>query len=192
MLKERNLQRPLCLGIPRGGVVIASVLAQELGGDLDVALARKLRAPDQPELAVGAIGEDGVARLNTFGDSVARMDPGYLSQEIVDQTAEIKRRRRLIRAIRSAAPIAGRSVIVSDDGIATGSTMIAALQVIRAQEPAELLVASPVVAPDCLPLLRQRCDDVIFLLSPGDFFAIGQFYGDFHQVDDEEMLALLR
>jgi predicted phosphoribosyltransferase len=191
-LKGRPLREPLVLAIPRGGVVTGAVLARELGAELDVVLARKLRAPGQPELAIGAVAEEGQAYLNPQAEEFLDVLGEYLVQERRHQLAEIARRRRLFRAARHAARLAGRSVIVTDDGIATGSTMIAALQAARAQKPRELIVAVPVAPADRLEEVRRWCDDVVCLLSPEEFWAVGQFYADFTQVEDEEVVRLLR
>jgi putative phosphoribosyl transferase len=193
MLKGRALHDPLVLAIPRGGVVTGAVLARELGAELDVVLSRKLRAPDQPELAIGAIAEDGRVYLNHHAEAFLEfIGEEYLAAERRHQLAEIARRRKLFRAVRPQAAVAGRSVIVTDDGIATGATMIAALQAVKAQDPREVIVAVPVASPDRLEVVRRWCDDVVCLLSPERFWAIGQFYEDFTQVEDEQVLQLLR
>lgn len=190
-IKGRPLHDPLILAIPRGGVVTGAELARELGAELDVVLSRKLRAPHQSELAIGAITETGQVFLNAY---VRQMDlpAGYLETERIHQLAEIARRRKLFRAARPAAPIAGRSVIVTDDGIATGATMMAALQSLKPQGPRELIVAVPVAPPDRLDELRQYADAVICLSTPEAFMAVGQFYEDFRQVEDDEAVELLR
>ncbi len=196
LLKERPatrpLVRPLVLGIPRGGLVIGAALARELGGELDVVLSRKLRAPYQQELAIGAIGEDGSVYLNR---DVYEEDPrlaDYLEHEKRRQLDEIARRAAMIRAVRPAAEITGRSVVVTDDGLATGATMIAALRTLRHKGPRELIVAVPVAPPDRLEEVRPLCDDAVCVATPDDFWAIGQFYERFDPVEDEEVLALLR
>ncbi len=191
-LKGRELHDPLVLAIPRGGVVTGAVLARELGADLDVVLSRKLRAPMEPELAVGAVSEDGRVYLNHHAQEVLGLTDDYLAEERRHQLGEIERRKKLFRGVRPAAPVAGRSVIVTDDGIATGSTMIAALQAVKTQDPREVVVAVPVASPDRLEEVRKWCDDVVCLLSPEEFWAIGQFYQDFTQVEDEEVVKLLR
>jgi len=191
-LKGRELHDPLVLAIPRGGVVTGAVLAQELGADLDVVLSRKLRAPGQPELAVGAVSEDGQVYLNHYAREFLDQMEEYLAQERRHQLAEIARRKKLFRGVRPQAPVAGRSVIVTDDGIATGSTMIAALQTVKTQNPHEVLVAVPVASPDRLAEVRHWCDGVVCLLAPEEFWAIGQFYEDFTQVEDEEVVQILR
>jgi putative phosphoribosyl transferase len=191
-LKARELHDPLVLAIPRGGVVVGAELAQELGADLDVVLSRKLRAPGQPEFAIGAICEDGRVYLNKTVEGFLGSMEEYLEQEGGYELSEIARRKKLFRAIRPQAPIEGRSVIVTDDGIATGSTMIAGLQTIKARNPGEVIVAVPVASPDRLEEVRRWCDDVVCLLAPEDFWAIGQYYEDFTQVTDEEVIDLLR
>jgi putative phosphoribosyl transferase len=191
-LKGRPLHEPLVLAIPRGGLVTGAVLAQELGAELDVALARKLRAPGQPELAIGAVAEDGSVYLNHHAQNFLEGLEEYLAEERQYQLAELARRQRVFRAVRPRARIAGRSVIVTDDGIATGATMIAALQAIRTHQPRELIVAVPVASPDRLAEVRRWCDDAVCLLCPENFWAVGQFYQDFRQVEEEEAVELLR
>jgi predicted phosphoribosyltransferase len=131
-LKGRELRNPLVLAIPRGGVATGLALARELNVELDVVLSRKLRAPFNPEYALGAIAEDGQVTFNPDARGLAEASKEYLEEEKQHQLREIARRKKLFRAVRPAASIAGRSVIVTDDGIATGSTMIAALQSVRA------------------------------------------------------------
>jgi putative phosphoribosyl transferase len=191
-LKGRPFRDPLILAIPRGGVVTGVVLARELGAELDVVLSRKLRAPYQPELAVGAVGEDGGVYLNQRARDALDVTDEYLAEERRRQLGEIARRQAMFRGVRPEASLAGRSVIVTDDGIATGATMIAALQVARAKGPHELIVAVPVAPLDRLDQVRLHCDEVICLLTPADFWAVGQFYLDFAQVEDSEVVELLR
>jgi predicted phosphoribosyltransferase len=191
-LKGRELHDPLVLAIPRGGVVTGAVLARELGADLDVVLSRKLRAPGQPELAVGAVTEDGRVYLNRHARAFLDLMEDHLAKERRYQLGEIARLKKLFRGARPQAPVAGRSVIVTDDGIATGSTMIAALQAVKTQNPREMIVAVPVASPDRLEEVRRWCDDVVCLLSREVFWAIGQFYQDFTQVEDDEVVKLLR
>jgi putative phosphoribosyl transferase len=191
-LKGYDLRDPLVLAIPRGGVVTGAVLAHELGAELDVVLSRKLRAPNQPELALGAVSETGDVYLNRFHEEPPDWLNEYLAGERQHQLAEIARRKKLFRSIRPAARIKDRSVLVTDDGIATGSTMIAALKTVRSQEPYELIVAVPVASPDRLREVRRHCDEVVCLLAVEDFWAVGQFYEDFSPVEDEEAAELLR
>ena len=192
VLKERTLHDPVVLAIPRGGIVTGAVLARELGADLDVVLARMLRAPGQPEVAVGAVAEDGAVYLNRHAEAFTERMEEYLDEERAYQLAEIARRRKLFRGVRPPAPLTGRSVIVTDDGLATGATMIAALRTVRAQQPRELIAAVPVASPDRLAEVRHWCDDVVCLFAPEEFWAVGQFYEDFTQVEDADVVVLLR
>jgi predicted phosphoribosyltransferase len=188
----RELRNPLVLAIPRGGVVTGAVLARELGAELDVVLSRKLRAPGRPELAIGAVGEGGQTYVDPSTQELLDLPDEYIAAERTHQLEEIARRKALCRSVRPQAPTQGRSVIVTDDGIATGSTMIAALQVVRAQHPFETIVAVPVAPPDRLIHVRALCDQVICLLTPRDFWAVGQFYKDFKTVEYTEAVELLR
>lgn len=191
-LKSYRFHAPVVLAIPRGGVVTGAVLARELGAELDVVLSRKLRAQYQPELAIGAVAEDGQIYVESRVREALELTDEYLSEEQSYQLGEIERRKRLFRTVRSRAPVKDRSVIVTDDGIATGSTMIAALQTVKAQKPHELIVAVPVAPFSRLAEIRRRCDDVVCVLAPVDFWAIGQFYEDFPQIEDAEVISLLR
>lgn len=191
VLKERTLHNPLVLAIPRGGVVTGAVLARELHADLDVVLSRKLRAPDQPELAIGAIAEGGEIYLNPYAKEL-ELSESYLAEERRRQLAEIARRQKLFRSVLPAASVKGRSIILTDDGIATGSTMMAALHVVQGQQPHEVIVAVPVAPPERLDEIRLFCNEVICLLQPEYFMAVGQFYERFQQVEDEEVVEILR
>jgi hypothetical protein len=189
--RGRALRDPLVLAIPRGGAVTGAVLARELGAELDVVVVRKLRHPDQPELAIGAVSEQGRIYLNPEAEFLVGVDEQYLEQEGRRQRAEIARRTRLFRAARPPAAVRGRSVIVVDDGIATGATMIAALQVVRTEEPHELIAAAPVASPDRVREIRRWCDQVICVYTPARFRAIGEFYEDFTQVDEQQVVQVL-
>jgi predicted phosphoribosyltransferase/dienelactone hydrolase len=192
LLKGRDMHNPLVLAIPRGGVITGAALAEELGAELDVVLSRKLRAPGHQELAVGAIAENGDIYLNEYAHRLVDFADVYFRQECKLQAREIARRKQLFRAVRPQAAIAGRTVIVTDDGIATGSTMIAALQSIRALNPRELIVAVPVAAPDRLAEVRQWCDEAVCVWTPANLAAVGEYYADFRQINDDEVLAVLR
>jgi predicted phosphoribosyltransferase len=187
----RQFVRPLVLAIPRGGLVTGAVLARDLDAELDVVLARKLRAPLQRELAIGAVAEDGGQFLNRGARDLPGVSDEYIARESSYQLDEILRRKQVFRSVRPPAEVAGRSVIVTDDGIATGATVIAALQTVRTRRPHELIVATPVGSPDRIEEVSRWCDEVICLLTPADFWAIGQFYADFSQVSDDEAVAIL-
>lgn len=191
-MKNRKLHDPLVLAIPRGGLPVGAVLAQGLEAELDIVLSRKLPAPGQPELAIGAISEDGQVYLNDDARGLVAELDDYLVSECRHQMAEIARRKKLFRQVRPPARIAGRSVILTDDGIATGSTMIAALQTVKSQKPEEIIVAIPVASPDRLKEVSKLCDETVCLLVPEDFMSVGQFYWEFTQVEDREAIRLLR
>jgi putative phosphoribosyl transferase len=191
-MRDLKLDNPLVLAIPRGGVATGAVLARELGGELDVVLSRKLRAPSQPELAIGAISEDGQVHLNRSAVEALGVTDEYLQEEKQHQLAEIGRRKQLFRSVRPEAPIRGRTVVVTDDGIATGSTMMAAVQIVRSQRPSQLIVAVPVAPLDRLAAFEASCDRFVCLHSPAEFWAVGQFYEDFPTVEDEQVVELLK
>jgi len=188
-LKTIALHDPVVLGIPRGGAVVAAAIAHGLNAELDVVLAHKLRAPLQPELAIGAIDEEGNKILSPLG---AYVPQDYVKQEVQHQLNEIERRKKLFRPIRPQAILAGRSVIITDDGIATGSTMFAAIAAVQHHQPRELIVAIPVGPAETIKELRQRCDRVICIASPADFQAVGEFYQEFEATEDAEVVELLR
>lgn len=190
-LKGRELVDPLVLAIPRGGLVTGAALAQGIGAELDVVLSRKLRAPGLPDVAVGAISEDGRVCMSPYALEYFELPDDYLTGERNHQLEEITRLQRLFRAARPWAPMTGRSVIVTDDGMTTGATMSAALQTIRAQHPRELIVAIPVAAVAPLEDVSHLCDAVICLHTPERFSSIGQYYKDFAPIDDEQAVKLL-
>ncbi|MBI4357299.1 MAG: phosphoribosyltransferase [Gammaproteobacteria bacterium] len=182
---------PLVLGIPRGGIVIAKILSDQLKGDLDVILIRKIGAPGNPEFAIGAVTESGrfwaAEHLQKF-----RIPARYVKDEVQKELAIICQRRLAYTPIRPSLPIEERTVIIVDDGIATGSTMKAALEELRTHHPQKIIVAIPVAPSDSLISIRVLADEVVCLLEPIDFYAVGQFYQDFPQVSDKEVIALLK
>lgn len=189
-LAHHRGRNPLVLAIPRGAVPMGRVLADELEGELDVVLVRKLRSPASAEFAVGSIDESGWAYVAEYAAS-AGADHAYLEQEKRFQLDVLHKRRAQYTPKRAPIDAKGRIAIVVDDGLATGATMIAALHAARAKQPARLVCAVPVAAPESLELVRTHADEVICLDAPEGFFAVGQFYGEFRQVDDEEVIALL-
>jgi len=185
--KGRN---PLVLAIPRGAVEMGRVLADELEGELDVVLVRKLGAPYSAEFAVGAIDETGWAYVADYARG-AGADEAYLEREQRAQLELLRKRRAQYTPHRPPIDPKGRIAIVVDDGLATGATMIAALHAVRARQPERLVCAVPVAAPDSLELVRPYCDEVVCLEAPPEFFAVGQFYRQFRQVEDDEVIELL-
>jgi putative phosphoribosyl transferase len=191
-LRGSDTEKPLVLAIPRGGIEVGAAIARGLGCDLDVVLSRKLRAPHQPELAIGAVSESGAVYLNRFATAMTDAGQAYVEAERKKQLEEIDRRRKMFRAVRPQADVRGRTVILTDDGIATGATMIAALKTVRAAGAKQVIVAVPVGSPDRIDALRPLCDRVECLLEPAEFWAVGQFYRHFEQVSDERVVELLR
>jgi putative phosphoribosyl transferase len=183
---------PLILGIPRGGVVIADTIAQDLKTDLDIVLTRKLPAPGNPELALGAVSESGRIHIRHEIAEKVGADEDYLQQEIERQLAELQARRQRYRRVLSKAALEGRMVILVDDGVATGSTMQASLWAARDEGPKEVVVAVPVGAQDAIERLEHEADDVVCPYVPPDFYAISQFYAEFEQVEDPEVIAILQ
>lgn len=182
---------PLVLAIPRGALPMGRLLADRLQGELDVVLVRKLRSPFSPEYAIGSIDELGWAYIAPYARS-AGADEAYIEREKREQLQLLRERRARYTPGRAAADPAGRVVIVVDDGLATGATMLAALHAVRAHGPQRLLCAVPVASQEALELVRPHADEVVCLHAPPDFQAVGQFYRTFGQVDDEEAIALLR
>jgi putative phosphoribosyl transferase len=182
-------QHPLVLAIPRGAVPMAKTLAAQLQGELDVVLVRKLRAPGNPELAIGAMDETGWVYLAEHARHMAGAE--HIEREKQIQMDVMRQRRAQYTPVRPPLDPAGRVVIVVDDGLATGSTMIAALHAIRARNPKKLVCAVPVAPPDTLEKVAPLADETVCLYAPEMFYAVGQFYMDFPQVTDEEVMALL-
>lgn len=180
----------LVLAIPRGAVEMGAEVARALDGELDVVLVRKLRAPYNPELAVGSIDESGWTYLATHA-RLAGADQAYLAKEKETQLALLRSRRAQYTPARAPADPRGRVAIVVDDGIATGASMIAALHSVRARNPARLICAVPVAAPDSAERVKDYADELVCLQTPHEFMAVGQFYRHFPQVEDDEVVKLL-
>jgi putative phosphoribosyl transferase len=181
-------QQPLVLGVPRGAVPMASIIADALGGDLDVVLVRKLRAPGQPELAIGAVDEAGAILKGTYFEIAS---DEYLREEIRTQQEILRTRRELDTRAQQAVDPSGRVVIIVDDGIATGSSMLSAIRSVHARRPRRIVVAIGVAPITSLARMRAEADEVVCLHSPEHFRAVGQFFEDFSEVTDEMVVEAL-
>ena len=187
-------EAPVILALPRGGVPVGAEVARALDAPLDVLLVRKIGAPGNPELGLGAAVE-GPEVTVVLDDRLVRMvapSRDYLKTEIRRQGEEIGRRRALYAPARTPIPLAGRCVVLVDDGIATGGTARAALRALRRQAPVRLVLAAPVASLEAAEALRTEADETVFLATPDDFMAVGAFYDDFRQTEDQEVVQLLR
>lgn len=181
-------RRPLVLGIPRGGVPMARVIADALDGDVDVVFVRKLRAPGQPELAIGAVDERGTVLKGAYYDIA---DEAYLREEIRTQQEVIRAKRQLYTRARGPIDPASRIVIIVDDGIATGSSLLAAIRAVRAAKPQKIIAAIGVAPRDSLARIAAEADEVVCLETPAGFLSVGQFFEDFSEVTDDMVMAAL-
>jgi predicted phosphoribosyltransferase len=181
----------LVLGLPRGGIPVAHEVARALQAPLDVFVVRKLGVPGQEELAMGAIATGNVRVVNRDVVDALGISPEVLDEVAAAETLELERREVSYREGQAAPRVAGRTVVLVDDGLATGSTMRAAVAALRQQGPARIVVAVPVAAPSTCAELRAEVDDVVCVATPEPFLAVGRFYEDFSQTTDEEVRALL-
>jgi predicted phosphoribosyltransferase len=182
---------PVVVGLPRGGVPVAREVALALDAPLDILAVRKLGAPHNPEYGIGAVAEDGTRVLDSEALGVLGIDGVTLESIAAREVTELRRRVALYRDDRPPIELSGRTVIVVDDGIATGVTDAAALLAVRRRDPQRLILAVPVCAPDSMRRLREYADDIVCLHAPPLFHGVGQWYRDFSQVSDEEVMAVL-
>ncbi len=187
-----HLSDPIILAIPRGGVVTGFVLATEIDAELDIVVSRKLGSPGQPELAMGAVMHDGTVFMNEEVASYVGASRGYVEEETERQIDEARRRLQVYRGDRPYPRLQDRSVIIVDDGVATGATMITAIRWVKRQGAKEVIAATPVAPIETFVRLKKEADRVICPELPEPFFAIGQFYEEFPATADEEVVELLR
>jgi len=183
--------RPVVVALPRGGVPIAVEVARALDAPLDVLAVRKLGAPGNPELGVGAVAEDGTGVLDRRSAGALGMTAELLEATLARESEELRRRVERYRDGRAPIPVDGRTVIVVDDGLATGLTDLAALRALRKRGARRIVVAAPVGSPESVSMLSEEADEVLCLVVPQRLFGVGMWYADFSAVSDEEVLALL-
>jgi len=190
-LRDLELDAPLILGLPRGGVPVAREVADGLDAPLDVLVVRKIGAPGHAEYGIGAIGEEGVEVLDEDAMRALRLERADLEDTIARERTELQRRVQRYRGDRAPTPLRDRTVVIVDDGLATGNTARAAVAVVRQRGAGRVVIAVPVGAPPSIDELRRLADDVVCPHAPTSFRAVGSWYGDFHQVTDDEVQAHL-
>lgn len=193
VLAKKKLVAPVVLALPRGGVPVAAEIASALDAPLDIVLVRKIGVPFQPELAAAAVVDGGEPEVVTNDDVIklAGVTPADIEAGVKRELEEIERRRRAYLQGRARVPLEGRTVILVDDGIATGASVRAALRALRRKGPKALILAVPVAPPETVEALAKEVDEVVCLYAPESFFAIGVHYVDFHQMSDDEVVELL-
>jgi predicted phosphoribosyltransferase len=185
------VEQPVVIGLPRGGVPVAEEIAASLGAPLEILAVRKIGAPGNPEYGIGAIAEDGTRLLDLGAVAALGIDADELEGIVTRESAELRRRVEAYRGDRAPLSLQGRTVVVVDDGVATGVTDTAALRAARRRGPRRLVLAVPVCAPDSAARLREEADELVCLIEPAQLYGVGQWYADFTQVSDAEVLAAL-
>jgi len=184
-------QNPLVLAIPRGAVPMGAIIATELRGDLDVVLVRKIGAPGNAELAIGAIDEEGHIELNTIAH-LLRVSEHYIQEASAKELAKIRERRAQYTPVHRVVSAENRVVIIVDDGIATGATMLTAIHATQRKKPKKVVVAAAVASMEAAQRLQEAADETVFLAIPPDFGAVGAYFIDFRQVEDDEVITILK
>jgi putative phosphoribosyl transferase len=190
-LKEFKGKDVVVLGIPRGGVVVANEVAKALGAPLDVVVTRKIEAPGEPEYALGAVTQEGEVIMDRQAAESLGASPAYLDDQVRKKREEVKERMERLRGDKPYPRLEGKVVVIVDDGIATGSSVSAAVMSVKKRKPKEVVVAVPVAPADAVEMLAEEGARVVCLETPGPFLAIGEFYGDFDQVEDLEVKRIL-
>jgi len=191
-LAENRYSSMIVLGIPRGGVILGDIVAKKLGADFDIVIPRKLGAPENEELAIGAVMEDGTVYINRYIVNALRIPENYIQNERLRQVAEIRRRSTAYRKHDLSYKITDKNAIIVDDGIATGATVIASARWARKHHPSTLTIAVPVAPSQTVDVLEQESDSVIVLHKPHDFGSVGQFYEEFGPVSDDQVTQIMR
>jgi putative phosphoribosyl transferase len=190
-LKRYRGKDIVVLGIPRGGVVVANEVAKELEAPLDIVVSRKIEAPGEPEFALGAVTQEGEVIMDRQAAESLGATPQYLDDQIRKKREEVKDRMRMLRGDAPYPELEGRTIIIVDDGIATGSSVSAAVMSVKKRRPKEIIVATPVAPKDAVETLSEDNTKVVSLETPSAFLAIGEFYQDFGQVEDIEVKRII-
>ena len=191
-LKYLTDKNPVVLAIPRGGVIIGREIALKLNAEIDLIITKKIGAPDNPEFAIGAVSENGAVYLNEDLISRSGISQKYIEEEIKRQSENLRERGELFSKYRKRITVRRKLVIITDDGIATGATMVSAINCIKMQEPQSIFIALPVGPPETIDFLSGMVNCVVCLLTPEIFMAVGEFYDDFDQIDDSEVIEILK
>ncbi len=188
----KDQKNVIILGIPRGGVVVAKEISKLLSAPLDIIVTKKIPTPSHPELALGAVGTIGEPVIDEELAKKMQADQKYLDDQIIQLRKMVIEKEKQFRQEKPFLDLKGKAVILVDDGVATGSTIMAAIEIIRQSNPNKIIIATPVIAKDTLSKIEKLADEVIYLQAPSLFFAVGQFYKDFEQVLDNEVKYLLK
>ncbi|MCK4268144.1 MAG: phosphoribosyltransferase [Actinomycetia bacterium] len=191
-LEKFRDQDVLVIGIPRGGVILAAEVADALNAPLDLIITRKIGAPGNEELAIGAVAGGGQVMLNSKLVEALNVSKDYIEERVEKAVAEIKRRRRLYLGELPSTNVGNKTVLVIDDGLATGYTALAAIEMLRTMKPQKIVLAVPVAPSETVARLTPKVDELVYLSMPREFFAVGQFYDEFHQVTDEEVIDRIK
>ncbi len=191
-LKKFEGENPVVLGIPRGGIIVAAEVAREMNTGLDVIIPRKIGAPENPELAIGAVAGDGQVIMNRELVKSLNVSEDYINKNIDKELQEIKRRRRQYMGELSGLNVGNKVVLIIDDGLATGFTARAAVKALRTLKPRKIILAVPVAPAETVAKLAPEVDELVNLSTPPEFYAVGQFYKEFRQVTDDEVKETMR